>query len=497
MIPFGAYRPDLPAYNNPGALTAKNVLPARGSYRPMPDLAVYSGALSARAQGAMFELDNAGNVNGFAGDASKLYRLLAASTAWSDESIAGGYTTGADERWNFAQDGLRTLATNFTDAIQSYVIGTSTEFAVLSANAPKCRYMKMAKRFLVTANTSDGTDGNVPDRVWWSAIDDVTDWPTPGGASAVAAQSGRLNLRGGGGWIMGMAAGLAGADLAIWQERALWRAIYLGGDLVWQFDHVEGARGTPAPGSIVQLGGVIWYLGEDGFYQFDGMTSTPIGASKIDKTFYDELDQLYFGRITSAVDPVNKLVFWSYPNSGATAGAPNRFVVYNWETGEWANGDLVVQMLATTLSFGYTVETLDNINASIDALPFSLDSRAYTDGRLLLSAFDSNNKLDYFTGANLAATIDTGEFGDPGGRRVFVTGLRPIVDGGTVTAGLRYRDTPQASLTANTATAAGSDGVCPQRVSTRYARGRVNIAAGGTWSHAQGIEPVLRREGKR
>ena len=40
-------------------------------------------------------------------------------------------------------------------------------------------------------------------------------------------------------------------------------------------------------------------------------------------------------------------------------------------------------------------------------------------------------------------------------------------------------------------------GNCPQRASTRYARGRIRIPAGSGWSFALGVEPDIAPEGGR
>jgi len=209
------------------------------------------------------------------------------------------------------------------------------------------------------------------------------------------------------------------------------------------------------------------------------------------------LDQSYFHRISSAVDPINKLVFWAYPGSGNSGGNPNKILCYNWELNRWSTASVDCELIYRTLSQGYTLDGLDAYSTNIDALPFSLDSRAWTGGRLILSAFDTSHKLNFFNGSNLAATLETGEFTGQGGRRLFVQGIRPLVNGGTITCAVGYRDTPQASVTYATATSAGANGVCPQRISTRYARARVSIAAAGTWSHASGIEPSILQEGLR
>ena len=46
LIPFGDWLPDLAEFGNPGSLTAKNVIPAKESYRPFPSLSATSDALT-------------------------------------------------------------------------------------------------------------------------------------------------------------------------------------------------------------------------------------------------------------------------------------------------------------------------------------------------------------------------------------------------------------------------------------------------------------------
>jgi len=491
LVPFGEYMPDMPSLGNPGATVALNVYPRTPtSYGPIADLSVYSDALTARCQGAFAGRDTSGNPSVFAGDASKLYKISAAS--FSDVSVSGGYTTGSDEKWSFTQYGARVIATNYANAVQSYVLGSSSAFAALSGNAPKGRHVTTWRDFVVLGNVDDGTYGvgAMPDGVWWCAQDDPTSWPTPG-----SSQSDYQRLPGGG-WVQAVVGAVGGADGLVICETSIYRATYEGPPTIFRFDEIERSRGTPAPGSVISNGRVVFYLGEDGFYMCDGAQSIPIGNSKVDKTFYADLDQSYFHRITAAVDPINKLVIWSYPGSGS-GGTPDTFLIYNWELGRWATAEISCEMVFRSLSEGYTLEDLDSINSSLDALPFSLDSRAWTGGRILLSAFNTDHKLSYLNGSNLEATLETGEFSGPDGRRIFVTGIRPIVDGGTITASVRHRSTPQAALTTEAAASAGDDGVCPFRVSTRYGRARVSIAAGGSWSHAQGVEPRFKLEGLR
>lgn len=494
FVPFAEYLPDLPDLMNQGATVANNVFPRSAkSYGPLPDFSVYSGALSARCQGFYAGRSSAGNVTNFAGDASKLYTL--SDVTWGDVSKSGGYTTNNTESWRFAQYKDLVAATNFGDAIQAWTLDTSSAFADLSADAPQARHIAMIDPgFLMVGNTIDGDDGAVPNRVWWPAIGDPTSWPTPGTAAAEAAQSDFQDLATGG-WVQGLVGAVGGARGAVFMDTSIYRIEYEGPGTVFGFYEVERARGCPAPGSIVHLGAFVFYLGDDGFYLFDGTRSVPIGANKLDRTFLSNVDEDSLHRITATHDPVNKLIFVSYPSSGSS-GTPDKLLVYNWEIGRWATGDATIEILVRSMAQGYTLDGLDDLGYTIDTLPFSLDSRVWTGGRPILSGFDTDHKLGFFNGSNLEATLETGEFDGGDGQRVFISGVRAVVDASAPTVQIGQRDTQSGALTYTTATSAGADGVCPQRISTRYARARVSIPS-GDWTHAQGVEPVFKKEGKR
>lgn len=493
-MPAAEWLPDLPAHDNPGATEALNVLPRTvRSYGPLGGLTAYSTtALGARCQGAFSGRSLAGVVTSFAGDATKLYRLVGA--AFQNVSAGGfaPYTIAADEHWRFCQMGERVIATDLANPPQSWTLDVSTAFADLSADAPRCRHVAVIEPgFLMCGNLSSAANG-----VQWSAIDDPTSFPTPGGAAAAAVQAG-ANATLQGGWVQALIGAVGGAAGAVFMERAIYRLEYVGPPEMFAFREIERARGTPAPNAVVNVGPVAFYLGEDGFYAFDGSRSTPIGASKVDKTFFADLDQTYFHRVYAAADPINKLVVWAYPNAGASHGDPNRLLIHNWETGWWSHAELECELLYRALSHGYSLDALDALGFTLDALPFSLDSRAWSGGRIVLAGFNTAHNLALFTGANLAATVETGEADGGAGRRLFVSGLRPLIDGGIVTPAAGGRDDFAAAPAYGAATGAGADGFCPQRVAARNARARIAVEAGGAWTHLWGVEARVTRQGFR
>ncbi len=479
MIPFGEWLPDLPDRDNPGATEAKGVYPELRSYRPWRDLAVLSNALDSACLGAVSGSDPSGNYSTFAGDAGKLYQL--GNTTWTDVSKSGGYTVATDEFWSFAayNNGALIAAANINDPIQAWTLGTSSAFADLSATAPKARYLATVRDFLCAANVNDTSDGLRPTRVAWGPIGN------PGGVWTPSAttQADYQDLATGG-EIVGYVGGEYGVIIC---RDSIYRQTYVGSPVIFQFDEVSKDKGCVAAGSVAQVGRYVFFLAEDGFYAFNGESLEPIGTNKVDNYFLADADSNGYGLITSTVDPARKLYIVYYPSSGQSSS--DKALIYNWEIKRWSRVDQVVERVVRLFEAGYTLEQLDNISVSIDSLPASLDSRRWVGGALQMSAFNSSHQLCTLDGDRQAAILETAEamLSDP--RRTFVTGVRPVIDGGTKTIQIGTRNLPDDSVTWGTATSLNSrTGMADMRSDARYHRARVNVAAAGTWEHAQGVD---------
>lgn len=482
QVTFGEYTPDLPPMDNQGLTVAVNVLPSGASYKSFPSQSIYSDALDARCQGATSGRNSSGTTFNFAGDAAKLYQLTASS--WADVSISGGYTTGSQEKWNFAQWGSQILATNYADNIQSFDMESSSAFDDLDASAPKARYITVVRDNVVVANTNDSVDGVVPYRVRWSGVGDPTAW-TP----SVTTQSDFQDLNGEGGWCQQVVGGDVGT---VFQERSIWRMTYVGSPIVYQFDEVERGKGTPAPGSVTKIGSAIPYLGIDGFYIFDGQQSIGIGANRIDKTFYNDLDKSYMDRISSTVDPINQIVFWASPGQQSVAGNPNRIWAYNYSQNakkRWAYSDQDIEYIYRSLAEGYTLDGLDAISANLDLLSYSLDSRVWTGNSALFSGFNTDHKQVNFTGDAQTALIETQEVELTPNMRTNIQEIRPFVEGfTTITIQIGTRNSLADSVVWGQEITANSAGNFPCRANARYHRMRLNIS--GNFEHAQGLNIV-------
>lgn len=270
FVPFGPFEPDQPVIGQTTASVATNVVPLTDkSYGPFPGFSATSAALGTRCQGAFMCRANDGTVHAFAGDSTNLYKH--SGTTWVKVSKTDDvYTTPSDGYWWFDQIGDRIFATNYADAIQTYVLNSSTDFADLSASAPKAKFLAVIKGALVVAGTNDGTDGEVQNRVWWPSLTDPTSWPTPGSAAAAAAQSDFQDLAPGGS-IFGILPSVGGNDGAVWLADAIFRMNFSPGT-VFDFQAAETGIGTTIPGSLVKIGSLAGFISEHGFQLWNGVS---------------------------------------------------------------------------------------------------------------------------------------------------------------------------------------------------------------------------------
>jgi hypothetical protein len=285
---------------------------------------------------------------------------------------------------------------------------------------------------------------------------------------------------------MGVVGNLGNADGAIFQERAVYRVIYQGPPATFAFLPAEGVRGTPASNSIIHFGAYVYYLGQDGFYRFDGSTSTPIGANKVDKTFYEMVDQNNMHRIDGCIDPLNKLVYWAFPSLSNINGNPDYIIAYNWVLDRWSLIQVTCETIFYSLSFGFTLDTMPG--GTLDQIVPSLDSRVWTGGALTLSGFTNTHALGYFNGPNLSPLFDSSEMEPFPGQKTFVINTRPLIDGGVPTVALAARDSLQSSEAFGLPVAQTSFGTCPQTINGRYIKSEVSVPAGSQWQHFQGVE---------
>lgn len=485
QMPFGPWNPDSASINTKHVLEAVNVLPGTSGFLPSPGLAAASAnALNSDCFGACTVISSTGIVSSFAGTATKLYKL-GVGASWADVSrLAGGpYAVGAGEKWKFELFGDLLVASNIDTFPQKFNLLTSTNFEALGGTPPKARYIAVVRDFIFL-----GCLLGFETKLQWSGINNSEHW-TPG------TQSSDDQTFPSGSTIRGMLGGEVGY---IFQASRVVRATFHpGSEEIFSFDEIEGGRGLSAPHSLVQVGAHAYYWGSDAIYKFDMKTAsaTPIGIGKWERTVRNDMKPGTELLVLGGHDPARRLIYWSYCHRASVGLAQSRVVVYDWAIDEATIIDLPIGALAQWLTQGVSLDALGAFG-TLDTLPFSLDSPAWRGGAGLLGVFSaSDDKLSFFSGANMAARITTTDFDLE--KRQLIVGAIPYVDTASTTVALAARERDADSVVYGASEAMETTGICPQHKAGSLFRAQINVATGAVWSQIKGLKLKPKNAGTR
>ena len=486
QIPFGEWLPDQPAHGMKGANVATNVYHALGSYKRFPSLVDYSGTsnITKDARGAGSFRDNSNAVFNFVATNTNLYQLAAGVFTSRKASLTGD----SDDFWTFTQFGEYVIASNGVDAVQFYLMGTSTNFADLTSiqtagTCPVFRVSGVIRDFLVVGNIVGATN-----RIQWSGINDISVWS--------GKQSDFQDLPGSGGKVVAITSGEVGY---VFRQNQIIRMDYVGGATVFRLSVISPNRGAMFGKTVCQDNRRVFFYADDGFYEIQGDNVQGIGVEKVNRFFDLDLNKAFSDRIVAATDPFNTLAMWLYPsvnNTTNTTGICDRIIIYNYSTKKWSLAKVNASQIFSQFIGAFTVELMDIISENLEKIGASLDTDYWSGGQMYLGAIDSDYKAAIFSGTSNECEIETAEIEAFKGARTNITGVRPIVDAAaTVTVKTRERlaDTEVESSSSSMVTS----GVNPVRQSGRYIRANVKIASGTTFNHAQGIDLVASKAGYR
>lgn len=466
---LGEWLPDQPGLT--GALTeAKNVVPLMTGYGPLPSVKPLSDSAS---QNLLTTVAGkfGDTVQLFAAGATKLFKFDPNDLDLDDVSRTTPYASSM--LWKFAQFGKVLIAANGTDKLQGWTIGTSLAWADLSASAPVASYITVVRDFVVAANNQ-----SYPNRVYWSDINDETDW-----VSGTTSQSDFQDIPDGGN-VQGITGGEFGLIL---MEKAIYRMSYIGSPLFFQFDAISRNVGCYEARSIVQQGARTFFLSDDGFYVCDGQNITSIGAEKVDRWFFNDADEGKLDQMSAAIDPERHLAAWCYRNVSQT----NTLLVFNWQTGKWSYGITTAGYIANAATVGSTVEQLDIFN-SLEGVPAPMDSRLWAGGKPLFAGV-RDAQIILFGGAPMAAEIISGDTEE--GMQSIAKMAFPQIEGGSgsVAVASRFR------LDGNIAFGADIPATDENRVSLRSVGRyhRFKIKPSGNWVSMMAIDVEMQPVGSR
>ncbi len=479
MIPFPPFEPDRIKYAVQASDMVVNALPIKDGWGPLPDIEVFSEALSGTCVGAIVVRTSTGTYRIFAGTQTGLYELNLTDYTWTDVSgVSAPYSVPPTDRWQFEAFGDTLVAVNLSDDPQYIAIDAGTDFADLSG-APKAKFVWTAGEYLVLGHIAD-----FPTRVHTSGIGDASYW-------TVGQRGCDFQDFPDGGEVMG---GIGSERGAVVFQRTKIRQMTVTqvGDYSFQTSVINPSRGVISPYSICSIGpGQFAYYSQDGF--FAGAEGRPIGAERVDSWFQSTIDNTYIGQIRGIADPFQKIVWWQSQDATGT-----KFLLgWDWQLDRWCYADNNVTEMVALVTPGVSWDGLDDLYASIDDVDIPFDSALFLGGSPRFGAFDTSNRLGFFTGASRAATLETADVQLTPGQRTFLRELHALTDGTNFTIKVAVSDRAGGARTWGSAVSPTSAGVCFYRADGRFHRARMEYAAGAEWSHVSGLDPVANASGQR
>jgi len=474
-ITFGEWTPDQPSITN-GLRRAENVYSKLVGYGALPTVVNYSNSASENLNNVVAGKTTAGATSVFAGGSTKLFKLDSGTLNLNNVSKSGNYTTPTDQRFRFTQFGNVIVAANGFDKLQGFNLNSSSLFANLAADAPEARYVTVVRDFVVS-----GYQSSYPNRVQWSALGDESSW-----TASATTQADFQDIPDGGS-VVGVTGGEYGLIL---MDRSIHRMVYVGSPLVFQFDNISRNLGCYEANTVIQYGGTTFFLGDDGFYACDGQNVVPIGNEKVNRFFFDNVDEGTLYLMSAAVDPTKKLIIWAYAsNSSATVDS---LLIYNYQTQRWTSGTTTADRIASTSTPAVTLEGLD-VYGNVDTITTSFDSRLWLGGKLQLAGVNAA-KIVTFTGANATAFLETGDIETPG-TTSSITLVKPTVENGSGSVALLSRRLLTESTVFGTQTAADAENRVSVRGVGRYHR--LQLTPTGSWTSVVGVDVELNQLGTR
>jgi hypothetical protein len=120
-------------------------------------------------------------------------------------------------------------------------------------------------------------------------------------------------------------------QMLVLTDKALYNGEFIGGDDVFSFNFLAEAMTPVAKGSLIEVNGIGYFMGEDDFYIYDG--TLRIMECDISEYVYGSLSRTNQSKVYARYNKEFTEIWWSYPSSGATEN--DRTAIYNIAEKVW------------------------------------------------------------------------------------------------------------------------------------------------------------------
>jgi hypothetical protein len=123
-----------------------------------------------------------------------------------------------------------------------------------------------------------------------------------------------------------MGALVAKENILVWTDNALYTMKFVGAPFTFGFEQVGTNCGLIGQNAAIEIDGVAYWMGNNGFFSFDGTVNSL--ACSLEDDIYDNIDTTKGQQINAGINNLFTEVTWWYPTSGSDFN--NRYVAYNY-----------------------------------------------------------------------------------------------------------------------------------------------------------------------
>ena len=119
---------------------------------------------------------------------------------------------------------------------------------------------------------------------------------------------------------------VAKENILVWTDNALYAMKFVGAPFTFGFEQVGTNCGLIGKNSAIEIDGVAYWMGNNGFFSFDGTVNTL--PCSVEDFIYDDIDTTKGQQICAGINNLFTEVVWWYPTAGSAFN--DRYVVYNY-----------------------------------------------------------------------------------------------------------------------------------------------------------------------
>ena len=123
-----------------------------------------------------------------------------------------------------------------------------------------------------------------------------------------------------------MGALVAKENILVWTDNALYTMKFVGAPFTFGFEQVGTNCGLIGKNAAIEIDGVAYWMGNNGFFSFDGTVNTL--PCSVEDYVYDDVDTTKGQQVNAGINNLFTEVVWWYPTQGSEFN--NRYVVFNY-----------------------------------------------------------------------------------------------------------------------------------------------------------------------